>query len=511
MKKTKILLASLFISVFFFSIILVGKAEAQSGNAIWDATAQQQTPTNTGNSNYFQNYQSGPFYQTGPTQPIQSYDFSGPNPQQPGYYPTSAELYGTTNLNNTNVSNPNIMLGDNGNIGSSGGDYTGSSGSGSSGSGSSGASDSAAYQAELKKLYTGYASSTPGNQGPGGAAIGACIGSFVGSWVAGAVSGGLASIVPKDPAEIAATLFNVPTNDFQTKKANFRDETLNGLAFCIGNGLINAMSDSIVQWINRGFKNPDGTSGPGFLSNPGQFFKQIADQAVGGFFQGLGPIGNIVCKPFDLKIRLALLNQYNGNGQQLCTLTSIKQNFARFGQNGNYMGNWFQLTQQDQNNAMGSYFIAREKMAKALEYDVNKNKMEVDLGKGFLDLKKCKTYSTTIKDPNTGKAKCDVWEHTTPGAEVQASLDRAMGSKTHRLEIATNFNQIVSALVNQIVIQIMSGLSGGMNSGGSGSKKNNFGNNYDYNYTGVTDTGAPMSTTTSTTTATSTFDSGLGL
>jgi hypothetical protein len=286
----------------------------------------------------------------------------------------------------------------------------------------------------------------------------------------------------------------------EQKSANYREETLNGMAFCIGNGLINAMSDSIVQWINNGFKNPDGTSGPGFLSNPGQFFQQIANQAVGGFFQGLGPIGNIVCKPFDLKIRLALLNQYNnnGSGQQQCTLDSIKQNFSRFGQGGNYMGDWFQLTQQDQNNAMGSYFIARDQMAKGIEYDVSKNKVEVDLGKGFLNLKKCVKYSTTAKDLNTGKPQCTEWKTTTPGSEVQASLDRAMSSKTHRLEIATNFNQIVSALVNQIVIKAMSGLSGGMGSGGGGGSSNNndFGNNYDYTYSNIDDTGATTVTST---------------
>ena len=98
---------------------------------------------------------------------------------------------------------------------------------------------------------------------------------------------------------------------------------------------------------------------------------------------------------------------------------------------------------------------------------MQQNKMEIDLGKGFFNLKKCKKYSSTAVDPNTGKAQCSEWESTTPGAEVQASLDRAMGSKTHRLEIATNFNQIVSALVNQIVIQAMKGLTGGNDYAGS--------------------------------------------
>jgi hypothetical protein len=329
------------------------------------------------------------------------------------------------------------------------------------------------YQKGLNQMYTGYPGTTGGAQSPASAAASGCIGTFLGNAVGGFLSKSLGAILPSSAAEVAAALIKVPTNDFQAKQANFREETLNGIGFCIGNALIDAMSASIVQWINNGFKNPDGTSGPGFLTNPGSFFKQMADREVGAFFQGLGPIGNIVCKPFDLKIRLALLNDYNGRGNsQLCTLTSIKQNLSRFGENGNYLGDWFQLTQEDNNNAIGSYFIARQKMDDGIKYDIETNKMEINLGKGFFSFKKCVSYSSTAKDPNTGKAQCTRWDYTTPGAEVQASLDRAMGSKTHRIEIATNFNQIISALVNQIVVQAVSGLRNGFSSGGSNSNYN---------------------------------------
>ncbi len=449
MKKTKILLATLFILVFFFSIISVEKTEAVVSLDTY------------GNIN------------TVTTDP-----------------PYQQKLESSTNQN--------IMLGG----GASNYDLLNSNTGGT-------AADKAAYQAELKKLYTGYGSSTTA-QSPTSAAASGCIGSFIGSWVGGQASNAIGSILPSSVADALRVPITNPTQ-------NFREETLNGIAFCIGNALIDAMSASIVQWINNGFKNPDGTNGPAFLSNPDMFFKQIMNQEVGAFFQSMGPIGKIICNPFDLKIRLALLNQYNGGmRQQQCSLDNIKQNWARFGQNGNYMSDWFQLTQQDQNNAMGSYFIARDQMASNIKNSVDQKKTELDQGKGFLSLKKCVKYSTTVKDPNTGKAKCAEWQTTTPGAEVQASLDRAMGSKTHRIEIATNFNQIVSALVNQIIIQAMSGLSGGMNSGGGGggSNKNNFDNNYDYGYTNINDMGGTIVATTSTaTTSTSThpFDSGAGL
>ena len=176
------------------------------------------------------------------------------------------------------------------------------------------------------------------------------------------------------------------------------------------------------------------------------------------------------------------------------------------------MRNWFQLTQEENNNAIGSYFIARQRMAEGIKYQVEQNKLEVNLGRGFLNLKKCVKYSSTKKDLNTGKPECEKWETTTPGAEVQASLDRLMGSKTHRIEIATNFNQIISALVNQVMIQAVNGLRGG----------NSYSNNNSYNYTNpVYDTydeyQAPIQniSTTTSTTSTSTkdyrFDSGYGI
>ena len=348
--------------------------------------------------------------------------------------------------------------------------------------------DQVNYAQQLRSMYSGYNTSGTGNQSGLSTTVGGCIGSFVGNWVAEKTAGTLKSMFASKATTLATGAMSaaqrpVPTlstlelaeqknTTAELQSANYRDETLNGLAFCIGNGLIDSMSNSIVQWINNGFKNPDGTSGPAFLSNPGKFFSQMADREVGNFFQSLGPIGNIVCKPFDLQIRLALMNDYNRNNQQQCTLTSIKQNFSNFGNGGDYMGQWFHLTQEDNNNAIGSYFIARQKLSEGITYSVQQNKLEIDLGKGFLSYKKCKTYDNTKKDLNTGKAPCVEWETVTPGSEVQASLNRVMGSKTNRIEIATNFNQVISALVNQVVISAMNGLrnTGSNNTGNTNNR-----------------------------------------
>lgn len=242
----------------------------------------------------------------------------------------------------------------------------------------------------------------------------------------------------------------------QAGSDNTAKNFLTPLAVCIANELVQAMTASTLQWINSGFKNPDGTKGPGFVTNPSKFFQGIADREVGGFFQSLGPVGNILCKPFDVKIRLALLNQYRGSGQSSqCTLASVQKNFENFGKgtnggNGNYWNDWFELTQKDQNNYMGSYFLARDQLARNVAYNQDMNRLEITISQGFLSLKKC---------PN-GASKCDDKDKitTTPGKEVQNSLDRVLNIQGNRINIANSFDDIISALVSQMLKMAVGGL-----------------------------------------------------
>lgn len=242
----------------------------------------------------------------------------------------------------------------------------------------------------------------------------------------------------------------------QESQTNF----LTPVAVCIANRLLQQVTSATVQWINNGFKNPDGTTGPAYVSNPKAFFTGIADREVGGFLKSLGPVGSMLCKPFDVQVRLALLKDYNqGYGQQAqCSLSSIQKNFSNFGKgsngtNGNYMGDWLKLTQQDSNNVYGSYFLAKNQMGSNIQYNQDLNKLEVTIGKGFLDMKKCIKYKP-------GTKVCDQWQNTTPGSEVQASLDRVLTIQGQRINIANSFDDIVQALISQLLKMAVGGLQG---------------------------------------------------
>ncbi|MEI6480384.1 MAG: hypothetical protein WCO12_02570 [bacterium] len=244
----------------------------------------------------------------------------------------------------------------------------------------------------------------------------------------------------------------------QSGSDNTAKNFLTPMAVCIANELVQAMTASTIQWINSGFKNPDGTSGPGFVSNPSKFFQGIADRETTGFFQALG--GSFLCKPFSIQVRLALLNDYRGSyqGQAQCTLESIKNNLQNFGKGtnggtGNYWNDWFQLTQQDNNNYMGSYFLARDQLSKNIAYNQDMNRLQITIDRGFLAMKKCPDGGSTCaeKDKIT----------TTPGAQVEASLNRVLNLQGERINIANSFDDIISALVGQMLKMAVGGLQGG--------------------------------------------------
>ena len=272
--------------------------------------------------------------------------------------------------------------------------------------------------------------------------------SLVGDKVSSAVTG-----VTGDKVPVRATETETEIQTVQKKVQN-ADENTNkwtSVMVCIGNELIQQVTKSTVQWINNDFKNPDGTKGPSFISNPSQFFTGVADRSVGSFIQGLGPVGSLLCKPFDIKIRLALLNEYRGGSQQnSCSLTSIKNNFENFGKSTDYWGEWFQLTQQDNNNYMGSYFKASEQMKKSIQYNQNANQLEITLGRGFMDMKKCPNGASTCKDSEM--------IHTTPGSEVQQQLDRTLTFEGQRINVASSIDTLLSALMNNLMKRAVTSL-----------------------------------------------------
>ena len=104
----------------------------------------------------------------------------------------------------------------------------------------------------------------------------------------------------------------------EAKEVGFFGLSFDGLSFAFANILIDQITADIVTWINTGF---DGN--PAFVDDLGSFAENVADQYAGAFFESNDL--NWLCSPFQVKVQLALLEDYNRNNiRYACTFTELK-------------------------------------------------------------------------------------------------------------------------------------------------------------------------------------------
>ncbi|HWA32455.1 MAG TPA: hypothetical protein VG694_03330 [Candidatus Paceibacterota bacterium] len=172
----------------------------------------------------------------------------------------------------------------------------------------------------------------------------------------------------------------------------------------IARAFLNKMSNSIISWINSGFKGQ-----PGFIQNPGQFFKNIADEQVKGFVNEIAydPANFPFGKNFALGVIGQVQNQFQQNAQYSLSKLYTDQaelqnqinNFSAGGWNGLLLN-----TQLPQNNFLGFDFLASDQLANQLAGDnspAQQVKDQVQQGLGFLSQQECKS------NPNWDQQKLD--------------------------------------------------------------------------------------------------------
>ena len=277
------------------------------------------------------------------------------------------------------------------------------------------------------------------------------VGAMLANGLTSAFAAAAANIATEKTAEAVTALKEVPTN---SKKANDDSRLItqkevtmlkifgfpilpgtDAIAYCLINTIIDYVAQSTIQWINSGFKG-----NPAFVDNPQQFFQDVADIEGGAFIEEL--TDGFMCEPFDINIQLGLLrhqlNTYGHKGYAgKCTLSEIVQNTEQF-VNGDFnqggWKGWFSLTQDPYNNPYEAYNNYKNVLDARVASRKNQLKIELDWGNGFL----------SFKDPETGKT-------TTPGKLIEARLNERLGSGERRIEMADEFDEIVTALVNQLV------------------------------------------------------------
>ena len=217
--------------------------------------------------------------------------------------------------------------------------------------------------------------------------------------------------------------------------------------------VLEKMSDQIVTWINNGF---DG--GPAFVVDPQGFFLSMADNAAGDFIQSIG--AGALCSPFKLQIQTAISTQYGANGRiksrdpyaGSCSLSGVVGNLQNFFSGDFKQGGWdgwFQMTQVPTNNPYGALLDTQANLAIRLDGERGTEVMRADWAGGFLGYADCKRWNT-----NSGGSRTTCAERgptKTPGRVIDEQLQKTLGSEISQLELADEFDEILSALIGQLV------------------------------------------------------------
>ena len=209
------------------------------------------------------------------------------------------------------------------------------------------------------------------------------------------------------PTELLNTVGNT-----MTKIKTF---VLDRLAYVIAKQILHQITASVISWINSGFKGS-----PAFLTNPGTFFTNVADQITGAFIQDTGILKGL-CSPFSLDIRLSLaLNEVQfKNDQYTCTFKTIVNNArnADITLNGTSIkgfvegdfskGGWpafITMTTQPQNNAYGAWLTANSDLQFTIDSQKAKAQANISIGQGFMNFEVCSPVApgTPYSDPTTG-------------------------------------------------------------------------------------------------------------
>ncbi len=245
------------------------------------------------------------------------------------------------------------------------------------------------------------------------------------------------------------------------------------IAWYAANLIIKKMASQTVNWINSGFKG-----NPAFVTDPGQFFLNAADNTASQFLSSKNL--NQICAPFNAEVRLALVRNYlaSPSDHYTCSLSILKNNYEQFANDFSQGGwdAWLEMTQISSNNPYGSYVEARGSLFQKINAQSSKYSKQLEYGRGFLSYEKCKPgYEVTQaqidasgpmddSNPYSGYKAGDCYDNQvdveTPGSVIEGQLNQVLGSGNRRIEAADEIDEIISALLNQLMNKAIGGLRG---------------------------------------------------
>lgn len=225
------------------------------------------------------------------------------------------------------------------------------------------------------------------------------------------------------------------------------------IAIAVAKRIIDRVVNSTVRWINNGF---DGN--PAYVTDPRQYFTDIADGIAGDFIQGSEL--DFLCSPFQEQVRLSLMQDYYEPNPFQCTLTEVVENIENFYNDFSQGGwdAWFSMTQNPTNNPYGAYLRARLEVDSRIASKIKLTDQELDWGRGVLSWKSCPPGSYNSSEGGYDKRCLDSTTNrpvettiSTPGTFIEGQMTNVLGSGIRQLELADELDEIVSALLTQLL------------------------------------------------------------
>ena len=220
--------------------------------------------------------------------------------------------------------------------------------------------------------------------------------------------------------------------------------TWDSIAIAIAKVALEQILQATTDWVRTGFEG-----NPAYATDPTQFFTDIADNIAGEFIAGSDLA--FLCSPFQTRIRLALQRYYTQRRQFQCTLTDVVANIDAFYNDFSQGGwdGWFVMTQNDVNNPYGAYLQAQIELDARIAKALGIQDKELNWNSGFLSWKEC-----IMKDNNTGKC-LQRGPVQTPGIVIEKQLNEVLPTGLRQLELADEFDELVSALFVQLLKQVV--------------------------------------------------------
>lgn len=192
------------------------------------------------------------------------------------------------------------------------------------------------------------------------------------------------------------------------------------------NQLLAQLTNDIVNWIQNG-------TTPRFLTmGLDDWLGMAADNALGIFIEQYLGMGWL-CEPFDIDIKIALLDKISFKEEVECSVTDIVKNIEDFYNDfatGGWKG-WVELV-EGRNIIYSAYEIAHNEKMKIIETDNKEKEAEIARGDGFFSPKDCIWFDANNKPidlvtDSTGRRYTtgydDVWGTASLYYKCQPSTD----------------------------------------------------------------------------------------